>query len=157
MKKPNVNKNEVRQPEEIWNAVIAALVEYEYPTESEAVNDAFNLFHYYSGMESGGHEGFLSAAEDMIEAVGSEHYFQELIAALEKIGAHDCARIEKAYGQKLWSLYQALEHDESEEDPFYRLIEKADEEYGRLGGKLEQMLEGYFIEHYHDFIDVVEK
>lgn len=92
----------------------------------------------------------------MIEAVESEHYFQELITALEKIGAHDYARIEKTYGHELWSLYQALEHDEIKEDEFYSFIEKADDEYGRLDGKLEQALERYFIEHYPDFIEVVE-
>ncbi|WP_225229724.1 hypothetical protein [Sporosarcina quadrami] len=64
--------------------------------------------------------------------------------------------IEKKFGQEMWRLYIALDNDEIEEDEFYDVIEKADDEYHKLNGILEKLLETYFVSIHTDLIDVIE-
>lgn len=66
-------------------------------------------------MESGGHESLWNWTSDHIEEVGINHYLEELIGVLEKIGANEYARIEKMYGEEMWRLYVALENNEIDE------------------------------------------
>ncbi|MFC5466000.1 hypothetical protein ACFPM4_14805 [Lederbergia graminis] len=141
--------------DDIWNAVIAMLSEYDISTENKNLHEAFIVFQYYSELESGGHESLFTWFESYIEEVGIHNYLNELINILEKIGAHDYVIIEKKYGQEMWGLYVALENDEVEEDEFYSVIGKADEEYHKLNQKLEELLETYFITIYTDLIKIV--
>ena len=141
---------------DIWNAVITVLSEYDLSTDEKNLNEAFIVFQYYSELESGGHESLFTWFEWYIEEVGIDNYLNELIGILEKIGAHDYAIIEKKYGQEMWRLYVALENDEIEEDEFYDVIEKANNDYHKLNQKLEELLERYFVTIHTDLIEVVE-
>nr|WP_227936424.1 hypothetical protein [Alkalihalobacillus deserti] len=80
---------------------------------------------------------------------------KDLVEILEKIGANEYAAIEKKYGEEIWRLFM-LEHDEVKEEEFYSMIEKADNEYHQLHGKLEQLLQAYFINIHTELIEVVE-
>ncbi|WP_246629357.1 hypothetical protein [Mesobacillus maritimus] len=93
---------------------------------------------------------------DYINEVGINHYKKELILILEKIDAHDYAVILNEHLEPLWQLYVALEHDENLENDFYRMIEKADNKYYELNGKLEHLLEGYFVNIHTNLIEVIE-
>lgn len=142
--------------DDIWNAVITVLSESDLPTENKKLNEAFIVFQSYSELESGGHESLFTWFEPYIKEVGIDNYLNELIDILEKIGAHDYATIEKNYGQEMWELYVALENDKVEEDEFYSVIEKADDEYHQLNQKLQELLETYFVTIHTDLIEVVE-
>lgn len=54
----------------------------------------------------------------------------------------------------MWRLYAALENDEIEEDEFYDVIEKANDEYHKLNQKLEELLETYFVTIHTDLIEI---
>src|SRR5699024_10688846 len=151
-----MNRNNSINIDGIWNAVITILAESDLSTENKSLKEAFIVFQYYSELESGGHESLFTWFEAYIEEVGIDIYLNELIGILEKIGAHDYAIIEKKYGQEMWKLYVALENDEVEEDEFYGVIEKADDEYHKLNQKLEELLETYFVTIHTDLIEVVE-
>ncbi len=153
-KKPKIKRTNLLNPDDIWNAVISVLTEYDYSTENKVAYEAVTVFQYYSEMESGGHEGLLRWHSDHIEAVGITRYLEELIGVLEKIDAHEYAIIEKKYGTEMWSLYVALENDEIDEKEFYSVIKKADNEYYHLNEKLGKLLETYFVMIYADLIEV---
>jgi len=142
--------------EDIWNAVIEEICKYDFPTENKTTNEAFLVFQYYSELESGGHEMLFTWFSDYINEVGINYYKKELILILEKIGAHDYAVNVNKYMEQLWQLYVALEHDENIENDFYRLIERADDKYYELNGKLEHLLERYFVTIHTDLIEVIE-
>lgn len=154
--KPKLKRTDLLSKADIWNAVITLLSEYDLSTEDKILNKAFIVFQYYSELESGGHESLYTWFEWYIEEVGIDNYLNELIGILEKIGANDYAMIEKNYGQEMWRLYVALENDEIEEDEFYDVIEKANDEYHKLNERLEELLETYFVTIYTDLIEVVE-
>lgn len=154
--KPKMKRKSLLNKTDIWNAVTTVLSEYDLSTEDKNLNEAFIVFQYYSELESGGHESLFTWFEWYIEEVGIDNYLNELIGILEKIGAHDYAIIEKKYGQEMWRLYVALENDEIEEDEFYDVIEKANDEYHKLNQKLEELLETYFVTIHTDLIEVVE-
>ncbi len=75
---------------------------------------------------------------------------------MKDINADAYALIEEKYGEKLWNLFQALENGEIPEEAFYSLNTKADEEYNQLSGKLEDLLENYFVDIYRELIEVME-
>lgn len=154
--KPKMKRKELLDRNDVWNAVISVVCECEYPSEDTILNEAFIVLQYYSELESGGHESLLTWFGSYIEEISIDNYLNELIAILEKIGAHDYAIIEKKYGHELWSLYVALENNEHEEDQFYNVIEKADNEYHKLDRKLDKLLETYFISIHTDLIEIVE-
>lgn len=151
-----MKRKDLATKEDIWNAVITVMAEYNFPTENEVANDIYMVYTYYSELESGGHESLLNWFSGHIEEVGISNYVKDLTSILDKIGAHDYAKIEKEYREKLWSLFQALENDEATEDDFYQVIEKADQEYQNLNGQLEELLEHYFVKVYEDIIDIEE-
>ncbi|ANU09673.1 hypothetical protein A1A1_15588 [Planococcus antarcticus DSM 14505] len=154
--KPTMNRKDLLTKDDIWNAVISVVCACDLPTTDSILGEAFIAFHYYSELESGGHETLLSWTESYSKEHGIERYLNELITALEKIGAHDYAMIERKYGHEMWNVYIALENDASQEEEFYKVIEKADGEYYQLDGKLEQLVEAYFIKIHTDLIDVVD-
>lgn len=142
--------------EDIWNAVIHVLGEYDFPTENEIAHEAMIVFYYYSELESGGHESLLNSFSWYIEDVGITNYLNELIGSLEKISAYDFSLIEKEYGKELWRLFKALESAEIEEDEFYKVVEKADIAYNKLNDKLGVLLEAFFIKIHTELIEVIE-
>lgn len=154
--KPVMNKSELTSPDDIWNAVIAAISEKDFPSGNEKIDEAFIAFQYYSEMESGAHESLLHWTAEYIEEMGIKNYLQQLTTVLKKIGADDYAAIENKYGENLWRLFKELEEDELKEEEFYEAIEKADGEYHGLDGKLEKLLAAYFVDIHTDLIEVVE-
>ena len=151
-----MKKKDLTTNDDIWNAVIQVMVDYNFPTENKVANDPYIAYNYYSELESGGHEGLLNWFSWHIEEVGIENYLKELTFILDNIGAEDYSKIEKKYGEELWRLFQALENDEIEEDDFYNVIKEADSEYENLNGKLGELLESYFVKIYTDLIDIEE-
>ena len=154
--KPKMTRKELLDTDNIWNAIITAINEVDLSTKDTVLNEALIIFQYYSELEGGGHENLLNWLESYIEEISIEIYINKLITILEKIGAHDYAMIESKYGQEMWRLYIALEKEEVEEDEFYNVINKADDEYHKLNGILEELLETYFVSIHTDLIDVVE-
>lgn len=154
--KPKMKRSSLLDEEDIWNAVIAVLSEHEVTTTDQTIKDAVIAFQYYAELESGGHESLLNWFEDYIKDEGIDKYLAELTQALEKIGAHDYAELEKRFCVKMWNLYVELENDESKEEAFYEVIENADKGYYDLESKLEELLEAYFISIHTELIDVVE-
>ncbi|KMJ57132.1 hypothetical protein AB685_17095 [Bacillus sp. LL01] len=152
-----VKNTELTTNEDIWNAMVSLMSEYDFPTDNETANQAFMVYHYYSELESAGHEGLFNWCSSYIEELGAARYFEELVRALREINATDYALIEEKYGVQLWKLYQALESGEAPEEEFYNIIEKADNEYWQLDGKLGNMLETYFVGIYKEFIEVVDE
>ncbi len=147
---------ELMTNEDIWNAMVFLLSEYDLPTDNESANQAFMVYHYYSELESGGHEGLFNWCSMHIEALGANRYFEELVRALKEINATEYALIEEKYGLQMWRLYQALEKGEIPEEEFYTIIEKADSEYWQFDGKLGEVLEVYFVKIHTELIEVVE-
>lgn len=155
--KYKMSRRDLITKDDIWNAVIDVMGECDFPTDNEVANDTYIVYNYYSELESGGHESLLNWFSYHIEEVGIKNYLTELTRVLEKIGAHDYSKIEKKWGEQLWTLFHALENDETvEDDDFYNLIEKADNEYYNLDGKLAQLLENYFVNIYMDLIEIEE-
>ncbi|WP_096273391.1 DMP19 family protein [Paucisalibacillus globulus] len=154
--KPKIHRTSLQSKTDIWNAVIDVLSNYDLLTAEDLQKENFILFQYYSELESGGHESLLNWWEFYINEVGIDNYLNELIGILEKIGAHEYASIEKRYGSEMWNLYVALENDEIEVDAFYKVIEKANDEYDKLNNKLDKLLEEHFITIHTNIIDVIE-
>lgn len=156
--KPKINRKDLLNKDDIWNAVISVLSEYDYSTENRLAKEAYTVFQYYAEMESGGHESLFTWASDYIKEVGIALYLEELIGVLEKIDdAHEYAKIEKNYGDKMWRLHMALENNEIDESEFYRVIEKADHDYNKLNDQLGKLLETYFVNIHNDLIEVVDE
>ncbi|MDE5415155.1 DMP19 family protein [Alkalihalobacterium chitinilyticum] len=151
-----MKRKDLLTKEDIWNAVITVMVEFNFPTENEVANDTYIVYNYYSELESGGHESLLNWFSWHIEEVGISNYLKELTRILEKIGAHDYSKIEKMYGEELWRLFQALENGEEAEEDLYEVIEKADQAYHQVNGKLDELLERYFVQIYENIIDIEE-
>ncbi|PIC65138.1 hypothetical protein CSV79_02415 [Sporosarcina sp. P13] len=152
--KKKMKRQAVETKEDIWNAVIAVLSEYDV-TKDKEYQEANIVFQYYSDMESGGHESLLNWFGEYIEEIGIESYIQKLANALEQIGAIDYALIIKQYGLDLWQLSVAMVQDEQKQDEFYQLIQKADEDYYYLDGKLSELLEDFFVKNYTKFIEFI--
>ncbi|WP_040285933.1 DMP19 family protein [Sporosarcina koreensis] len=154
--KPTMNRNELLDNESIWNAVVSVLSEADLPEDDPVMREAFLLYHYYSEMESGGHEGLLTWFGDEISEMGIGSYVQQLADALAIIGAEEYAVIEKTYGPELWRLFISLEGNDRAEEEFYEVAEQADGAYHALEAKLEQRLETYFTQIHTAVIDVTE-
>lgn len=155
-KKPKIKKADLLNRDDIWNIVSSVLIEYGYSSENKIAKEAFTVLQYYSEMESGGHESLWNWTSDHIEEVGINHYLEELIGVLEKIGANEYVRIEKMYGEEMWRLYVALENNEIDERNFYSVIEKANDEYYKFNEKLRELIETYFVMIHTDLIEVVD-
>ena len=151
-----IKKKDLATNDDIWNAVIQVMVDYNSPIENGVANDTYIVYNYYSELESGGHEGLLNWFSWHIEEVGIDNYLKELTSILDNIGAEDYSKIERKYGGELWRLFQALENNEIEEDDFYKVIKEADSEYEKLNGKLGELLETYFVKIHTDIIDIEE-
>ncbi|HSP21155.1 MAG TPA: hypothetical protein VLQ20_02390 [Planococcus sp. (in: firmicutes)] len=134
--------------DEIWNAMVDTISAMDYPTGDSERDEAFLLFQYHSVMESGGHESFLNSFEEDIERIDPAFFFRQLVQSLAHIGGTQYGEIEKKYGLPLWESYKALENDESGEEAFYTLIEKADKEYEALDSRINGLMEAYFKELY---------
>lgn len=154
--KPKMKRSELKDNNDIWNAVIGVLSELDFPTGDQEVDDAFLVFQYYSEMESGGHETLLNWTQDYIKEVGIKKYQDELASALVKIGAPEYAEIESTHLEELWKLHLALENDGSQEDEYYSKIELMDGAYHGQDEKFENLLETHFLKIHTDLIDVVE-
>ncbi|MFD1862868.1 DMP19 family protein [Planococcus chinensis] len=137
MEKNSIDKDKA------WNEVIGVLSNLEYPSGEEVLDDAYLAFHYYSEMESGGHEILLNWFSGDMKGTD---FGLRLIAALEKIGAAGYAAIEGEYGATLLQRYIALENGEGSEEAFYEAVEQADNAYYALDGKLAELLAEYFLE-----------
>lgn len=155
--KPKMNRKDLMDDDAIWNAVNMVLSEQDYYTEDAKVYEAFVVHQYYSELESGGHEALLNWTQDWIKDVGIKKYRNDLVSSLEKIGAHEHAVIERSHLEELWKLHLALESDESFEEKYLSKAELMDGAYYGLDGKLQTILESYFVEIHTDLIDVVEE
>ena len=154
--KPAMKRSELQGPNDIWNAVIAAISHNDFPSGDETADEAFIVFQYYSEIESGGHEILLNWCAHYIEEKGINGYLEELTISLKKIGADDYAAIEHRYLKEIWRIFKELEQDEQIEEEFLQVIQKADEEYQALGNQLEKLMETYFIDIHTELINVKE-
>ncbi|MCZ2259517.1 DMP19 family protein [Sporosarcina sp. G11-34] len=148
-----MKRNELMTRDDIWNVVIDILSEADFPTENKVLNEIYMVFQYYSELESGGHESLLTWFTEYIEEVGISAYLKEIVESLEEIGAYDYAVIVNTYGKEMWKLFVALENSKIEEKQFYTVIEKADNAYNKLDGKLEELLVVYFVEIHKELIE----
>lgn len=153
--KPKMYRRDLVTTDDIWNALVQTISEYDYPTGDEIADEAFLVLQYYSELESGGHEILWTWASEYIEEVGIGSYLDALVSALEAIGAYDYAAIEKKYGLEMWQKFKALDKGEIEEEVFYAVIEQADREYYQLDGRLVEVLEVYFVDIHEELIDVI--
>ncbi|TWT07877.1 hypothetical protein FQV26_08710 [Planococcus sp. CPCC 101016] len=134
--KVKMSKAQLQTTDEIWNAVIEVISE-DGPLAVDPIwSEACMAFHYYSEMESGGHESLLNGSQEYIEQQGFPLFLEQLIHTLQKIGAADYAEIEKKYGNKIGHLFLAMGRVEEDEKAFYEIIEKADQEYYLLDGDI---------------------
>ena len=154
--KPKMKRKDLMSKTDISNAVMDVLCESNLSPEDTTLNKAFVVYHYYSELESGGHENLFRWFGHHIKEMGIDDYLKKLIGTLEEIGAHNCAMIEKKYCKELWNLYIALENDEIHEDEFYLVIEKATDEYYKFNDEFRELLEEYFVTIHTDLIEVVE-
>ncbi|MEK4425495.1 DMP19 family protein [Solibacillus sp. FSL K6-1523] len=154
--KPKMKRKDLMSKIAISNAIMDILSDHNLTSEDNILNKAAIVYHYYSELESGGHESLFRWFGQDIQEIGIDHYLNKLIGVLEKIGAHDYAVIERKYFKKIWDLYIALENDEIHEDEFYDVIKKATEEYYKLNDALRELLETYFVTIHTDLIEVVE-
>jgi hypothetical protein len=153
--KPKMYRKDLLTTDDIWNAIVQTVSEYDYPTGNEIADEAFLVLQYYSELESGGHEMLWTWSSEYIEEVGIASYLDALISALEAIGAYDYAEIERKYGHEMWQKFKALENGEIEEESFYAVIGQADGEYHQLDGRLMELLEVYFVDIHEELIDVI--
>ena len=154
--KPRMERKDLMGKTDISNAVIDLLSKSNLSSEDYTLDKALIVYHYYSELESGGHESLFRWFGQEIKEMGIDNYLNKLIGVLEEIGAYKYAVIEKKYLKKMWGLYVALENDEIKEDEFYNVVEKATDEYYKLNGELRELLETFFVTIYTDLIEVVE-
>ena len=161
--KIKVKHSELQTNNDIWNAVLTAYGEYDFPTDDEEMNDFFILFNYYCEMESGGHESLFNWFSKDIEEMGSQIYLNRLTVMLRKVGAPEYATIEEKSLEELWRLFLAVENSGNEEldfesvvSEFYMLLEKLDGEYRNLGDKLSDRLSSFATVIYTKIIEIVE-
>lgn len=154
--KLQMKKSDLADRDDIWNAVIQAISEFDLPMENGVKKEAYIVFQYYAELASGGHESLFNWLSDYIKEVGISNFLKELIEVLNKIGAGDYAEIEKAYGEEIWSRLAALENGRISEENFYEVIEKADNAYYQLDNRLDELLAAYFVDIHEELIDVLE-
>ena len=155
--KPVMKRSDLKSKEDIWNAVILAISNVDFPSGDPAADELSILFQYYSENESGGHEILLNWGSESIEEQGIDAYLEKLTSILEKIGAGEYAAIEQRYLKGIWQLYKELEQDEQKEDAFLKAVEQADRAYQALGKQLENKMEAYFVDVYPKLIEIVER
>ncbi|MEK4387170.1 hypothetical protein MKZ25_15500 [Solibacillus sp. FSL W7-1464] len=154
--KPKMKRKDLMSKSDISNAVMDVLSKSNLSSEDNTLNKALIVYHYYSELESGGHEGLFRWFGHEIKEMGIDNYMNQLIGVLEEIGAHNYVVIEKKYCKEMWSLYVALENNEIDEEEFYTIVENATDAYYKLNGELRDLLEAYFVTIYTDLIEVVE-
>lgn len=153
--KPKMYRKDLLTTDDIWNAVVSTISEFDFPTRDQTADQAFLVFQYYSELESGGHGSLLTWFSEHVEEVGITSFLDVLVDALEAAGAYDYAAIEKTYGLEMWQKLKVLENGEIEEDEFYAVIEQADREYDQLDGRIQELLETYFMDVHTELIDVI--
>ncbi|MDQ0268246.1 DMP19 family protein [Cytobacillus purgationiresistens] len=154
--KIKMSKNALNSRGDIWNAVIHVLVSTDYQNDSPLFREASLVFHYYSEVESGGHECLLNWQSQNMGEIGINTYVNHLSSILLKIGAQDYAAIVTKYGVEMFEMYIQLENEEITDVEFYKLIEIANSEYEKLESKLDSLLETYFIQIHTEMIEVIE-
>ncbi|WP_419957418.1 hypothetical protein [Psychrobacillus psychrotolerans] len=163
MVKIKMKRSELQTDNDIWNAVLSVYGKYTFPTNDEKMDDFFILFNYYCEMESGGHECLFNWFSKDIEKMGIQIYLNRLMKMLQKVDAHDYAKLEKNYLVELWTLFLTVENSGNDEldfesvvADFYNLLEKADGEYRNLGDKLSDRLSSYATDIYTEIIEIME-
>lgn len=154
--KRTIREEELLAKDDIWNAVVSILSAHDLSSENTLLDEAFIVFHYYSELESGGHESLLNWFESYRGELSIDNYLMKLIAALEKMGAHEFAFIEKKYGKDMWRLHATLENGEDNEEEYYQTIEKADQDYYNSDQTLADLVENYFIDIHAELMDVLD-
>ena len=154
--KQKMRKKDLVDETAISNAVMDVLSASDFTTDNTTLNKALILYHYYSELESGGHESLFRWFGQPIQAMGIDEYVSHLIDILGEINAHSYVSLEKKYCKALWQLYVALENEESAEDRFYHLLEEATNEYYKLHDELRGLVEKYFVSIYTDLIELVD-
>lgn len=134
-------------PEEKWNEMIGQLSELELPVEDPFLQQMLLVYHYFSEMESGGHESLFRWLEMYVKDTGIDFFIAELSDALEHIGAIGYVDLVQIYGKPIWQAYEAMNQDETVEDSFYEVVETADEQYHGLGG-IGELVERYFLQQF---------
>jgi len=152
--KPKMNKSDLMTNDDIWNAVIKVLSETEDPTENEQLYEANLLYTYYSDMESGGHENLFNYNAETIDTIGIEKFLNQLTAALRNMNAGEYAAILDRYGADMYQMFLGLEDGQVKEAEYYTVFEQADDAYKALNGKINGLLETYFVKIHRDLIEV---
>ncbi|GAF11557.1 hypothetical protein JCM19046_1917 [Bacillus sp. JCM 19046] len=129
-----------------WNEMVERLSELELPVEKPRLQQTLLVYHYYSEMESGGHESVCNWLESYIKETGIDFFVAELSLALEQMSATHYAKLIQFYFMPIWQAYEALEKDETVEDAFIEVVETADERYHQIG-TLAQLLEVHYLRH----------
>ena len=130
------------------------LIKKEYPSNNKLLDEASLLYQYNSELESGGHESFLRWQSQHINSLGIEKYLNQLIEILKKIDAFEYADILVEFGEKMWTLYIALENGEIEEDKFYEIIHEADRRQYGLNDKIYFLIANFFVEIHGQLIKI---
>ncbi|PYF06262.1 DMP19 family protein [Ureibacillus chungkukjangi] len=154
--KPKMKRKDLMTKTDISNAVIDVLSKSILSSEDNILNKSLIVYHYYSELESGGHESLFKWFGQEIKDMGIDNYLNKLIKILEEIGANHYVTLEKKYCKKMWNLYVALENDENYEDEFYNIVGEATDEYYKFNDELRELLETYFVTIYTYLIEVIE-
>lgn len=132
--------------EEKWNKVVDRVCSHDFPSQNEVLDEAFVLFQYMSGMESGGYEGVHNLLDEEAEKVGAENLENLLIIGLTRIKAIEYRELEKEFGLLLWQLYKELQEGHIGEMVYYAKVEEANRQMEAIDYPLQEMLEKYFVE-----------
>ena len=163
MVKIKMKRSELKTDNDIWNVVLSAYGKYDFPTNDEKMDDFFILFNYYCEVESGGHECLFNWFSKDIEKMGIQIYLNRLMKMLQKVDAHDYAKLEKNYLVELWTLFLAVENSGNDElkfdsvvADFYNLLEKAEAPLPETPNGLADRLSSYATDIYTEIIEIME-
>lgn len=132
--------------EEKWNKVVDRICSHDFPSQNEVLDEAFVLFQYMSGLESGGYEGVHNLLNEEAEEMGVETFENLLIKGLTRIEAIEYRELEKEVGLPLWQLYKELQGGYIGEAVYYEKVEEADSQMKAIDYPLQEKLETYFME-----------
>lgn len=94
---------------------------------------------------------------EYIEQQGFAVFMKQIVNSLEKIGPADYVKTEKDYGDEMERLFLAAVKGEEDEEAFNALVETVDQEYHKLDGHTQTLLERYFEGIHLQLIEVVEE
>lgn len=155
MRKIQIPRAQVSSNEAIWNELSNVAIQQYFPTNNDLLDELSIFVLYFNEMESGGHEAVLNWTKERIEAFGFHNYVHVLSSTLEKIGAPALAEVEKRLAPLYWPLYHQLEAGEIDEEPFYEVIEQADQAYFEINEHFRNMAMNYFLSIYEQVFDIV--